>query len=576
MFCTECGKRFEDTDRFCIGCGKPRQAPAAKDAGPTAEGGAVPVAGEDAYQDAVLIFQEAGGTAMSKFRGSSRRLCVVFTNMRKLGELLGVRTVELRAALTEYFITGMERGVDYVLLDASANSVAQPAGDSWQEHVKLLRSGIGLVAERTGKDPDSVFILGDGSVIPMPCLDNMLAHDPDLDSDYPYSSLSGADPWEDLGQPMVGVGRLPLGLGMGLDAALAYLRNSIKGLRLQDGSSSRFGLSAEVWQGASKSAFDHIDGHELLLSPPVAMESIGDHFTGDYDLLYFNLHGSERVADSGWFGESSVQFTQAIGPEQLSSLRTANVIGVEACYGARFGEGYSPGESCLVSALGARTLAFVGSSRIALGPSDPPIGLADVIIAVFLKEVSQGNPAGEALSLARGELLEEATYDIACRLTILEFNLFGDPEFRVTGKQPSAKSARPTPGSPDPKTAGRPESAAERLARRISGAQQGSRDRIGQYISCSIRPVDLSAAISAEIRRGQERCRELLGGYLAKSAPGLQQAQRHESCYSAGERKFLVSCFNKNPAGGDNTLVQIELIRQDLASGEILNHCVSK
>jgi len=119
------------------------------------------------------------------------------------------------------------------------------------------------------------------------------------------------------------------------------------------------------------------------------------------------------------------------------------MVGVEACYGARF-IGHAPEKSALLSALGHRTVAFVGSSRIAYGPPDPPEAYADLVIRDFLKAARSGLPTGEALSQGHLSVLGQDLGDPDLIVkTVLEFNLFGDPLVRLPGA-PSWRSPTPT------------------------------------------------------------------------------------------------------------------------------------
>jgi hypothetical protein len=132
----------------------------------------------------------------------------------------------------------------------------------------------------------------------------------------------------------------------------------------------------------------------------------------------------------------------AFNPTAIAQNKSLNVVGVEACYGARF-IGLSREESILLSALAAKTIAFVGSSRIAWGPSSPPMNLADVVIHDFLALLQQGVVAGEAFLKARkNAYLNSVEKDpLTSLLTMMEFNLFGDPLFFFAAAEKSTSKS---------------------------------------------------------------------------------------------------------------------------------------
>jgi hypothetical protein len=101
----------------------------------------------------------------------------------------------------------------------------------------------------------------------------------------------------------------------------------------------------------------------------------------------------------------------------------------------------------LLTALCNKTVSFAGSSRIAWGPANPPINLADIVIHDFLDLLQKGYPAGEALREARQHVWDKnAESDPATALlSMMEFNLFGDPSltlFPANAKSVSGKSVK--------------------------------------------------------------------------------------------------------------------------------------
>ena len=90
----------------------------------------------------------------------------------------------------------------------------------------------------------------------------------------------------------------------------------------------------------------------------------------------------------------------------------------------------------MLASLFTNTLAFVGSSRVAWGAVDDLsssqsrvlVSYADIIAGYFINAILQGYTVAEALFIARGAVLQETVPgDPHTALTVVEFNLFGDP-----------------------------------------------------------------------------------------------------------------------------------------------------
>jgi len=192
-------------------------------------------------------------------------------------------------------------------------------------------------------------------------------------------------------------------------------------------------VSAACWKGASSAVHEELlamgQMGSLYFSPRILKDQLQSVQPFRTHWHYFNVHGADT--DPDWFGESEEGVTRACSPQFFAMQREWNIVGVEACYGARF-IGDEPTDSALLSALGNKTVAFVGASRIAYGPPDPPNGLADVLIRDFLRQAMNGSCVGAAISHARASVLASpfADPDLVSK-TVLEFNLFGDPLVRV-------------------------------------------------------------------------------------------------------------------------------------------------
>ena len=107
-------------------------------------------------------------------------------------------------------------------------------------------------------------------------------------------------------------------------------------------------------------------------------------------------------------------------------------LGVEACYGARY-IGLEPGESIVKTALANKCLAFLGSSKIAYGTSEPEGTCADIVIGDFIRQIAKGETAGDAHLAGLKRLTSNSDMDDSDIKTLAEFSLYGDPS-ACTGK----------------------------------------------------------------------------------------------------------------------------------------------
>ena len=478
----------------------------------------------DAINSAAMRFFAEESALMHSYNNKSG-VCLVFTNLYLLRQHMGLDYLDLESRITR-LVNSPRLGLTYLLLDCSNTYLgAQDEGD-WKSHVRLLRVATESLQRRIGATVVSVFIIGDELVIPMPQLPNLVGPDDDVDTDYPYASMSVENPWEAMDPASVLVGRLPVGRASGNRPAVCYLDNLIGAT---GGSSPRapYGIGAEKWQGASRAAFGLFSDRDLHISPPLSTVNLDSTLRGDPDLLYFNLHGSNEPNEAGWFGESlDGHYPVAIRPEHFSRLQRPNIVGVEACYGAKF-SGLSQERSSLLQALASGTLGFVGSSRIAFGPPEPPINLADVIIGHFLKNVAEGQSTGRSHMNARNDLWHAIEEDAHSRLTVLEFNLFGDPNFVAYPRHKSAIS--PQAAVPDM-------SASNRLIQSIRTQAGTSRSRISKLMR-RLRPEEM---ISADIQRGLERCRQAVQTVRIPLPPGVPRPEPSIAITEVGGKKSLV------------------------------------
>ena len=172
------------------------------------------------------------------------------------------------------------------------------------------------------------------------------------------------------------------------------------------------------------------------------------------DMLTFATHGASYAQGDGCYGENKEKTQQytAFIPELFAKC-PAKVVSAICCWGARY-INYRVEDSMLLTAMAKDVLLYMGACRSALGCFDihvkkgSPLVFATVLESRFERYLLQGVPAGYAISNAKYEYLRE-TCDMvhqlpneadrigtiaAALLTVLEFNLFGDPLLYVTSQ----------------------------------------------------------------------------------------------------------------------------------------------
>lgn len=224
--------------------------------------------------------------------------------------------------------------------------------------------------------------------------------------------------------PERAVGRLPD--GKDLDFLLQQLKNAKE---TQDKGVSRettFGLGAAVWEDASRNIYKIISDKELLLSPPKTTDTI--KIEENTEILYFNLHGSDRT--NKWYGQGGSRYPIAISPDNIPRLKDA-IVFTEACYGA-YTIDKEISESLAFTFLEAGARCFVGSTTVAYGPPTPPPTEADLMVNLFFHEILKGSKFGVALLNAKQEffkimIAKQGFLDGDDKKTLLQFILYGNP-----------------------------------------------------------------------------------------------------------------------------------------------------
>lgn len=442
MFCPECGNPCHDDHTFCARCGTRLPAAAAKPATPTppaaaAEKESRPVEG------------------------------AIFTNLEALARKLRVDRETVRRLLDAYAEQALGHGIRYRLLDAGDYAWRNPAAkgarerlaptDSWEEHIRLLADHYRYGRATTKEESCYLFIIGGDDIVPMPRLPQYITapdySDTDIDSDLPYAYLLGERTRELLRTAEIfryeqyfHVGRLPLAADAAAEDLAGYLHRAAHGCgtaRID----RAYGLTDRTWLSASASVCtplrreglcdggfrdDRIYDRELFVSPCVERSVIEEVFDRDAGLYYFNLHGSDAPTACSFYASYRQQLYEAISPRQLASAERPNIVVTEACYGGKFSD-YARNETMLLAAMCDRTLLYLGSSRIAWGASESrstgDLDNADRLTHVYMERLLAGDTAGEALFRARQSFFEhnDGCFTPHQALTIVEFNLFGDP-----------------------------------------------------------------------------------------------------------------------------------------------------
>ncbi|MDE6622787.1 MAG: hypothetical protein K2K30_00095 [Alistipes sp.] len=450
MFCPECGSKCCDDHIFCARCGTRLPAPAAK---PSAPAPAVPSA-----------------TTKEEPRPAEG---AIFTNLDALARKLHTAPETIRRLLEAYAEQALGHGIRYRLLDAGDYAWLNPEAKgsrerlaptkTWEEHIRLLADYYRYGRTTTREESCYLFIVGGDDVIPMPVLPQYVSapdySDTDIESDLPYAYLLGARTRELLRtaelfryEQYFHVGRLPLAADATAEDLAAYLHRAAQAcgaMRI----GRAYGQTDRTWLSASASVCNPLrrDGlctggfrderiydRELFVSPCVERSVIDEVFDHEAGLYYFNLHGSDAPTACSFYASYRQQCYEAITPRQLAAAERPNVVVTEACYGGKFRD-YGRNETMLLAALGGTTLLYLGSSRIAWGASESrtagDLDNADRLTHVYMDRLLAGDTAGEALFRARRSFFDcnDGYFTPHQALTIVEFNLFGDPYLHLAG-----------------------------------------------------------------------------------------------------------------------------------------------
>lgn len=488
MFCPQCGAKCRDNDLFCANCGTRLPAcPAHSEARPAAE--------QPAHNADTTPRRPATRS------GEGRRMDegVILTNLRALSRKLNTGTDTLQRLLDAYAEASLGHGIRYRVVDVSdygfinpeaqGRRVALSAADSWVEHVALLADSYRYGRSTTQEESNYLFIIGGDDIIPMPTLPNHVYRslqencpgeqfdDADVDTDIPYAYLLGQRTYPLFAsgelfnyRQYYYVGRLPLAEDATAEDLAGYLHRAAQrgdGIPV----TGYFGMSNLLWSEDSQSVcaplrrFDlptnaaryadsvveagglqfPVASNGLFNSGPVSLGNIEQVFDPQAALYYLNLHGSDDPTQGGFIGEFRPRdYCPAIAPQWLAAAERDNIVVTEACYGAKYKQ-FRRDRTMLLASVNSRTLLYLGSSRIAFCNTKYPIDNSDRLANVFLTALFDGYSAGEALFRARRSFFEYDQVRLHDQqlVTIVEFNLFGDPYLHAAMPGGGARKSLP-------------------------------------------------------------------------------------------------------------------------------------
>ena len=542
MFCPECGNRIEDQNiHFCPECG-------------------------------ARIEQESNTEKKTPVKPHPQGMSMhglIFTNLDLLAEKTGTDEQSLMAIFDAFIRQKREYGISYKLVDAGNYTYRKSGfwGNSKKVHLKItspLWDYMDILTdvhngEQAAGDEISqyLFIIGGSDIIPMPYIHHYIpndSNDDSIDTDmlyaYPYGKEmitllenQAAFTYDQL----FFVGRLPLGEDASLEDLCGYLERDIdysNGFPMNEA----YGQCDPHWKKvASYVANDLLNGNyfrdlsrylspdhyynRLLLSPMVVEGNLQQVFHTNASLYYFNLHGGEGLESRGYAGvmlnKEEYGALPAIEPEHMMTCEEPNIVISEACYGGRF-IGLDQHHSMMLASLFTNTLAFVGSSRVAWGAVDdassPQSGVsvsyADIIAGYFISTILQGYTVAEALFIARSAVLQGTVPgDPHAALTVVEFNLFGDPmttmNVRTNLKSGNKATSKTTLIDPNTKigctiekikTEKENGSILEQVRGAVNANIQQIHDTIGQhlYANYGIKPRPMEEVLKIKYSNGQE------------------------------------------------------------------------
>jgi hypothetical protein len=321
-----------------------------------------------------------------------------------------------------------------------------------------IQQWVSLSVRKHIRDVKYVCLIGLWSDVPPYRLPNptfqLGGRDPDSHclSDAPYGCFQSVSLARDA-IPDVPVGRIP---SLEVEVVAAALFDSPE---WQDARSSFFlGVTAQCWTDATHEIVKRFMGSSsvhvmaspderfvnsgILTSPDWSLDELEEQFINTHvpkgSVILFNVHGG--ADDPGWVGEDHDRnYVPIFEPGTIQSFNDSIFV-TEACYGGAMG--YDT-ESVVEHFFSNGGKAFVGCSVVAYGSASSDIGCADILATSFLQSISEGRTLGEALTVAKCEvLISDPISQKINDKTVLSFNLFGAPWHCLKQATPASAASR--------------------------------------------------------------------------------------------------------------------------------------
>lgn len=385
---------------------------------------------------------------------------------------------KLEAIINEMSVTDRK----YILFDTSDNEWTEylKDGKSWLSYVRILDRIHEIISQGDKNAVHHLLIIGGDDVIPMPRLynpvfdvltakgeDQPLEQNLETDMVYNYSSdciSLERDNRLDImklcrNKPSFFVGRLPLESGLipnqYVDDIFKYMLSDLKYSQTPMHVNKVGAVAMErctnisriLNKGLPLADLSHIDKtfakNDIFLSPGISIgempETIAKTFVSelrDCDMLTFLTHGTSDPSISEFVGEPySMDANPVAFESKILEDSKVRIMVPMSCWGARF-IGYEREKSILIQSLyDYEVMVFMGSSRSSWSYMDPGEELVcgHLVIRNFILYLLAGKTAGEAMFYARLSVLrnnkEITPHDLT---SVQEFNLFGDPMFRLS------------------------------------------------------------------------------------------------------------------------------------------------
>ncbi|HWQ05367.1 MAG TPA: hypothetical protein VN452_08430 [Longilinea sp.] len=340
---------------------------------------------------------------------------------------------------------------------AKYGTSALDTNDPWK--IKLALGDLDRAMAPRGERIGALLIIGGEQIVPFHKLPNPTEdQDGEVLSDNPYASTDAnyfVAEWL--------VGRLPGEAGSDAGLLLQQMRQCLqfherrivatkgwkktiffrawqswRNQRLFGKKNGGFGYSAAAWRRSSVAVFRPVaPPKDVRISPPEITGSINPKKFTSARLNYYNLHGLIDTAE--WYGQRDLSEVGS-GPDYPVALtaddlkrngRSPSVVFSEACYGGHIA-GKREAQSIALRFLSIGVMGMVGSTSISYGSVSAPLVGADLLGQLFWKALKEGYTAGEALMLAKINLIREMNrrqgyLDGEDQKTLLSFVLYGDP-----------------------------------------------------------------------------------------------------------------------------------------------------